>query len=240
MISDIHIGDEKFEKNLSGFEEFLDYLERNFDEIVLLGDIIETYWCVFPWQTAKIYKRNLEKYNRITKRFSENPYIFLSGNHDNIAYRKWKIPYRYSKEIDGMKILFTHGHELDTVYRNYFTVKFVELFMWAGYRLKKMGFPFLYDYGYKVDHKNNVENGGIQYTLAAKKYIVEEKFNLVVMGHTHVEKIVSFGNGKYINSGDCLTRKMFVAIDTNTKKTTLNYFLGGKVIKKISKPLEKY
>ena len=43
VISDLHIGAEDFRPD--GFGEFLDHLEREHDEIMLLGDVFE---CYFP------------------------------------------------------------------------------------------------------------------------------------------------------------------------------------------------
>jgi hypothetical protein len=51
-----------------------------------------------------------------------------------------------------------------------------------------------------------------------------------VFGHTHVERFVNFrGGGTYMNTGDCLRRKMYASIDTRTGHCSLRHFRGPAV-----------
>jgi len=237
VISDLHIGDERFYKNVNGFTDFLDHLEKHHDEIILLGDIVETYFRVYPWGTASYYLKLLNEFNAITYRFRSPPYFLLSGNHDAVAWRRWNIPCSISKNVDGIRIYFAHGHDLDWAYRRIIRTRLVEFYMWFSYRLKLIGFPQFYDYGYKVDYYNNVKNDGIIYIEKARELIANDLYDIVIMGHTHHETYIEFSNGGlYINSGDCLSRKMYISLDTGNKEYSLVYWKNGRIIETRSKP----
>src|SRR5262244_4408262 len=78
VISDLHIGAEDF--SADGFGEFLDHLEGEHDEIILLGDVFECYFPVLPWKALAEYERFDGQYNEITRRFRSAKYTLLSGN----------------------------------------------------------------------------------------------------------------------------------------------------------------
>ena len=85
VISDLHIGAEEFVPD--GFGEFLDHLEREHDEIVLLGDVFECYFPRLPWKGLAEYDRFDHLYRDITRRFRSAKYTVLTGNHDMVAHR---------------------------------------------------------------------------------------------------------------------------------------------------------
>ncbi|MBN1531303.1 MAG: metallophosphoesterase family protein [Spirochaetes bacterium] len=230
VISDLHMGSEEFEQNLRGFERFLDHLERRHDEIILLGDVFETYYPVFPWGALGEYRRHRRRYDSIASRFFSPPYALLSGNHDAVLGRRLGVPHETERRHGPLRILFTHGHLYERTFRNPLFARFAETYMWLGYRLKKLGLPGLYEAGFRYDHEMNVRDGGMKYIRGAREAMARHSYDIVVTAHTHDEKYLVFDDGRvYLNCGDCMTRKMYAAIDTERRDCSLNYYDDGRV-----------
>lgn len=230
VISDLHIGSEQFAANRPHFADFLAFLEATHDEIIVLGDLYECYFPTMPWGASAAYTRFAKAHPEISERLKGPKYCILSGNHDIVARRKFGIPSHAKRSADGMRIYLAHGHEVEAIYRSAFKARAVETYMWFAYRLKVWGLPQLYDYGYRVDYENNMRDGGQAYVAEARRIISEQKYDVVIFGHTHLERHIEFpGGGTYINSGDCLTRKMYVSIDTVAKNCEVRYFQGARL-----------
>ena len=235
VISDLHIGDERFKKNEADFPEFLLHLERTHDEIILLGDIIDSFYPILPWRMAHYYLFLLRKHARITRQFVKHKYTMLTGNHDIAATRHWNLPHSASRSADGVKIYFTHGHELDALSSKYPHAS--EFYMWLAFNLKRIGLPYLYDLAMHFDYSNNVQDGGQLYQKIAREMTSYNKYNIVVIAHTHNEKYVVFENGGiYMNSGDCMNRKMYISLDTAKREYSINYWENGHVERSITNP----
>src|SRR5262249_46873127 len=105
-------------------------------------------------------------------------------------------------------------------------IRLVELYMWLGYRLKRMGFPGLYRYSYRMDYEINMKDGGAAHLEAARD-LARQGYDVVVFGHTHVERHVELrGGGTYINTGDCLRRRMYASLDLERRECRLVEFPG--------------
>ena len=227
VISDLHIGAEDFRPD--GFGEFLDHLEREHDEIILLGDVFECYFPVLPWKALAEYDRWDRRYDDITRRFRSAKYTILSGNHDMVACRARGIPSRTEREQEGFRVLFSHGHENEPAYGSPLRIRLVELYMWLVYRLKRLGLPALYEYSYRMDYALNMKDGGAVHVEAARDH-VRRGYDVVVFGHTHVARHVELrGGGVYINTGDCLRRRMYASLDLARRQCQLFEFPGRRV-----------
>jgi len=147
-----------------------------------------------------------------------------------VAWRKRRIPSQTVRTAHGMRIFLGHGHDVEPVYRHPLRVRTAEAYMWLAYRLKTLRLPHLYDYGFRVDYDRNMKDGGQSHVREASRILRQERFDVVVFGHTHVERLVNFrGGGTYINTGDCLRRKMYASIDTRTGNCSLRHFRGSAV-----------
>jgi UDP-2,3-diacylglucosamine pyrophosphatase LpxH len=227
VISDLHIGAEDFRPD--GFGEFLDHLEREHDEIILLGDVFECYFPVLPWRALADYDRFDRLHADITRRFRSPKYTVLSGNHDIVARRARGIPSRAERGGPGFRVLLSHGHENEPAYQNPLRTRLVELYMWLVYRLKRLGFPALYRYSYRMDYELNVKDGGRAHVEAARDH-VRRGYDVVVFGHTHVERHVEFRDGgTYINTGDCVRRRMYASLDLEHRQCHVLEFPGRRV-----------
>jgi len=227
VISDLHIGADDFSP--AGFVDFLDHLERKHDEIILLGDIFECYFPVLPWKALAEYERFARTYRDITDRFRSPKYTLLSGNHDIVLRRARGIPSRTERGTDGYRILLSHGHEVEAAFHSALRTRLVELYMWFVYRLKRLGCPAPYDFSYARDYEWNMKDGGVAHVAAARN-LLRRGYDVVVFGHTHVERHVEFGGGgTYINTGDCVRRRMYASIDLERRKCRLLEFPGRRV-----------
>ena len=227
VISDLHIGSEDFRPD--GFGEFLDHLEREHDEIILLGDVLECYFPALPWAALAEYDRFDRQYRDITDRFRSDTYTILSGNHDMVVRRARGIPSRTERGGEGFRILLSHGHENEPAFQSPLRIRLVELYMWLGYRLKRMGLPSLYNHSYRMDYEMNMKDGGAVHVEAARAH-VRRGYDVVVFGHTHVERHVEFRDGGvYINTGDCVRRRMYASLDLARRECRLFEFPGRRV-----------
>src|SRR5262245_66410288 len=227
VISDLHIGAEDFSPG--GFGEFLDHLEREHDEIILLGDVFECYFPRLPWRALAEYDRFDQLYGDITRRFRSAKYTILSGNHDMVVRRARGIPSRTERGTPGFRILLSHGHENEPAYGSALRIRLLELYMWLVYWLKRLGLPALYRYSYRMDYELNMKDGGAAHVAAARD-LVRRGYDVVVFGHTHVERHVEFpGGGTYINTGDCVRRRIYASLDLERRECQLCEFPGRRV-----------
>jgi predicted phosphodiesterase len=227
VISDLHIGAEEFSP--AGFAEFLDHLEREHDEIVLLGDVFECYYPRLPWRGLAEYDRFDHLYGDITRRFRSAKYTILSGNHDGVVRRTRGIPSRAERAAAGFRVLLSHGHENEPPYRTPLRTRLVEWYVWLTYRLKRLGFPALYEFSFRREYEMYMKDGGALHVEAARAH-VERGYDVVVFGHTHVERHVELrGGGIYINTGDCIRRRMYASLDLARRECRLLEFGGGVV-----------
>jgi UDP-2,3-diacylglucosamine pyrophosphatase LpxH len=224
VISDLHIGADEFSP--TGFGEFLDHLEREHDEIILLGDVFECYSPALPWRALAQYDRLDRLHRDITHRFRSAKYTILSGNHDMVLRRARGIPSRTERAHNGYRILLSHGHENESAFGSAIKVRLVELYMWLIYRLKRIGLPALYHWSYRIDYELNMKDGGAAHVEAARR-LVRDGYDVVVFGHTHVARHVELREGgTYINTGDCVRRRMYASLDLERRECRLFEFPG--------------
>ena len=101
VISDLHIGADDFAP--TGLGEFLDHLEREHDEIILLGDAFECYFPVLAWRALAEYDRLDRLHRDTTHRFRSAKYTILTGNHDVVVRRVRGIPSRTARGGRGIE-----------------------------------------------------------------------------------------------------------------------------------------
>ena len=127
VISDMHIGSggardsfEQYDRS-SSFCNFLNYVEKEAGEIIILGDFID----LWRFSLKKVIKARMDLLDRL----SEMKISCIPGNHDQALMRYMnldnlphpffnKITQPLVKYIGGRKFSFFHGHELDIFNRN--------------------------------------------------------------------------------------------------------------------------
>src|SRR5262249_22251007 len=102
VISDLHLGPggpvDGFGHSDQEFLGFLRYLERNFERIVLLGDIWETLTGRLPGDAAAELRLARASHPEIARRFCDERYVYVHGNHDLVAGAVDGVPDEYVLE----------------------------------------------------------------------------------------------------------------------------------------------
>ena len=237
-ISDLHMGDGKssdsFQHKENHFLSFLDFLEDQYDQIILNGDIFETYKSLKVNTPAEQLLRVQNYYGNINLRFLQKKYILIAGNHDSILESLgYPLSYLHQDE-NGGKYLFLHGHQFDPIRSSGIIPPAASWFFGflerTGWKNAESYFSWIdEEIGYKTG-KNNVfllREGAKEICSDSKG----ENPGHVIMGHTHeMPGIIECGESTYINSGACLKgRIQFVHIDTfNRENRVYNYSITNR------------
>jgi predicted phosphodiesterase len=218
VISDLHLGTrgptDSFGHDDSEFVRFLRYLERNFERIVLLGDVWETLTGVMPGSPLIQLEAARAAHPEIARRFAQDKYSYVHGNHDIVAAAR-RAPELLELQADGVRLLFTHGHQSDFIVMHARWLS--ELGVFIGGWVRRLGFSRLYDVLRKLDGMRSgySEAGTPEFRNWAFSAAERRSADVVVTGHTHVAERVEHGSRLLLNSGSCALGKFsFLAIDT--------------------------
>lgn len=220
VISDLHLGHgdraDGFGHHDSEFLRFLSFLERNFERIVLLGDIWETLANERLGGHAASLSRARGAHAEIASRFERSNYTYIHGNHDLVAADVDSAPEEFLIDAHGTRVLFTHGHHHDVLFRKGRWLS--ELGVWMGGWIRRLRLSTLHDVLTHLD--NNA--GGVsddherctfqRWAVAAAK---ARDADIVVTGHTHRATSAEHGNHVFMNSGSCAAGNYsFLSLDT--------------------------
>ncbi len=228
VISDLHLGSgdwaDGFGHDDAEFLRFLSFLERNFERVVLLGDIWETLQSRRLGSAGEELALARATHPEIAKRFELPKYHYVHGNHDIVA-GLLGVPDELSFEADGVRVLLTHGHQNDELIarRRWLT----DLGVWLGGWIRRVGLGAFYRLCAKLDEAR----GGLSLDgsrCAFQRWAVGEaarrEFDVVVTGHTHLAAKSEHGSRLFLNSGSCSEGKLsFLSIDTRRGDYAVNH-----------------
>lgn len=223
VISDLHISRDNadgFLHDESAFLQFLMRLESNFEKIVLLGDIFDTLTGPDFRNPKKEFWQAVAAYPYVGNRLLSEKYVYVYGNHDMSAQSTVTALEEYIVHKDGLRILFTHGHQYDWVAQR--ARGSVEFLIWLGGYIKRLGLKSLYDILSYIDEYiggTGTTPEHCMFTQWALRLAEQRGYDWVVTGHTH--KISSFHskNTVYLNSGTCSHGLFqFCTIDTKQQR----------------------
>jgi predicted phosphodiesterase len=221
VISDLHLGSggktDLFGHDDAEFLGFLTFLERNFERVILLGDVWETLTAVLPGNPLRALGEARERHREIARRFLRPKYSFVHGNHDIVAAREG-APEEITIEADGMRLLFTHGHQNDPIVQSARWLS--EVGVWLGGWIRRFGFGSLYHSIRELDSAR----GGASLDATScsfQRWAVEvarvRSADVVVTGHTHLATRAEHGDRLFLNSGSCSGGEIsFLGIDTRS------------------------
>lgn len=217
MISDLHLGrgdkTDLFWHEDNEFVLFLKYLERNFERIVLLGDIYETL-ASRPGAQLREIQRIREAHPEIVKRFDRPQYNFVYGNHDLVLAKHGALG-ELNLEADGVKLHFRHGHRFDWLIRH--APRLAEFGVWLGFAFARWGLDWLFKAGERIEHWLRVKEGPLPFEQWAMGLAGTKEADIIVTGHTHFGKRSQHDQRIFLNSGACYKDKLsWLAIDTKT------------------------
>jgi len=227
VISDLHLGAgdraDGFGHDDGEFLRFLSFLEGNFERVILLGDIWETLQSR-RWGSAReelLLAR--AAHPEIARRFEGSQYRYVHGNHDMVA-GLLGVPDELSFEADGVRLLFTHGHQNDELIQRRQWLS--ELGVWLGGWIRRVGLGAFYRLCAHIDEMR----GGLSLDgtrCAFQRWAVGEaarrEFDVVVTGHTHRAARTEHGARLFLNSGSCSEGQLsFLSIDTRRGDYAVN------------------
>ncbi len=225
VISDLHLGTggstDEFGHDDFEFLKFLDFLETNFEKVVLLGDIWETLTAPSPARYGAQFEAARQSHPEISKRFLRSKYQYVHGNHDLVAGRCFGAASEYYVETDGVRLLFSHGHQGDGLCSTARPVS--ELAVWLGAWVRRLGFDWVYRYFARLERIRTKATKDCRVRKWALLQAEARDVDVVVTGHTHVPVCDESGRHLFLNSGTCsLGGTSFLSLDTKRGEYRVN------------------
>jgi predicted phosphodiesterase len=223
VISDLHMGPtgdtNPFGHSDERFARFLGFLESNFEKIILLGDIWETLMTPWPYyDRAGALRAAREAHRSIARRFEGSQYTYIHGNHDCVAGVVEGAPEELSLDVDGVRMLFTHGHRQDPIIVHALWLS--EMGVWAGGWILRLKLGFVHRMIRRFDRFRSgarPDAGACSFQRWAVSLARARSADIVVTGHTHIPLRAAHGDQLYLNSGSCAAGNFsFLALDTKS------------------------
>ncbi|HET9954720.1 MAG TPA: metallophosphoesterase family protein [Polyangiaceae bacterium] len=228
VISDLHLGPggsvDGFGHSDTQFLKFLDFLEGNFERIVLLGDVWETLTGLMPGDPAAELRAAQAAHPELARRFDRERYVYVHGNHDLVAGAVCGAPDEFILQADGQRFLFTHGHHSDTWMRRGRWIS--ELGVWLGGWIRRLGLAAVYRLFASWDQRlggASADASKCRFQRWAIDMAVSRQVDVVVTGHTHVATRAEHGSHLFLNSGTCSEGQLsFLSLDTRRGQYAVN------------------
>lgn len=226
VISDLHLGHgdaaDEFGHDDAEFLQFLKHLERNFERVILLGDIWETLATPRLRGQADALVQARWAHREIDKRFRRDQYTYIHGNHDLVAGVVDRVPEQVVIEADGTRMLFTHGHHHDLMIRH--ARPFAEFCSWVGGWVRRIQLSPLYRV---LRHLDNTGVSDDHTRCSFQRWAVgaahAQAADVVVTGHTHRATSAEHGDRIFMNSGSCSEGNItFLSLDTRLGEFKVN------------------
>lgn len=213
FLSDFHLGSPLFNSN----DEIISLLNKyTYDNIFLLGDIIDS------WEdnVTNITIRNDELLDEINK--FDNVTI-VKGNHDpsikvlETIFPNIHITDKYEYIIDKKKAILLHGDEFDFMVTKYSWL--ARLFYPIHWLLERFGLNikgFLRDLYCSMSNKRDKKYFN-KLLLSVETGLVNKyrnDYDYVIVGHTHMPKVVNLPDCKYVNCGDWIHNRTYILYDS--------------------------
>ena len=222
VISDLHLGarakTDSFGHDDGDFLKFLTFLERNFERIVLLGDIWETLTSSKPTGHAEELRLARQRHREIDERFRRRSYQYVHGNHDWVAAESDQAPSEVGWNYGGARLLFAHGHQSDNLVMN--ARSLAETGIWLGGWIRRAGLHAAYEFFDRLDrirgeYHDDEEPTGVENW--AFEEVKRKNADVIVTGHTHIPRKTEKGEHLFLNSGSCAEGRIsFLSIEPRT------------------------
>lgn len=228
VISDLHLGGgdlaDGFGHDDTEFLRFLKFLESNFERVILLGDIWETLQSR-KWGSAR-EELTLARaaHPEIAKRLERSQYHYVHGNHDIVA-GLLGVPDELQLRVDGVRLLFTHGHQNDPLVQRREWLS--HLGVWLGGWIRRIGLGAFYRLCASLDGARagcSLDGSRCDFQRWAIAEAARRDFDVVVTGHTHLAARNEHGSRLFLNSGSCSQGELsFLSLDTRRGDYAVNH-----------------
>ena len=214
ILSDIHIGNPLF-KDIYRLKELL--IDKNFDCLILNGDIFDVWEKSFE-KITRDYSCFISLLNRLS---TERSVIYVMGNHDH-SKEELSTIFPYIKFVNEYKVnntIFIHGHEYDNFIKDFSYV--AKVLFYVQWIFERIGLN-IQAHCREVMHSVSMKRQKKYYNdLVSKieqqsvKDYNDKGFKNIVLGHTHMPKLIVSSDFKYINSGDWIHSKTYAIMEDN-------------------------
>ena len=225
IASDVHLGAISSEQE-KAFRTWLLQAAGIASRIVLNGDLFD-FWFEYRWGNTSGHDTTLLQLREIVE--AGIPITLMGGNHDwwGGRYLREEVGLDFHQEpllteLAGLRTLLAHG---DGLTKGDFNYKIARILLrasstrWAFAMLP----PALGDFiarrisntKYRRRPPTSEElSGAAELKLWAKRQFEDQpELNLILLGHTHVPKIIDFGSKQwYINTGDWVYHRSFALL----------------------------
>lgn len=197
FISDIHIGCGR--NKVNSVLEILD--KYDFDNLFLVGDIIDGWSLSKRWKWKKSYGKLINKLVEL-KAEGKN-IVYVAGNHDD--FLRPFCPLHLSmidiyEEYIYKDIMVIHGDKFDAILKGKRYLYFLGEHMYKVMIFLNVLFPGFSKRAKKIV-KDKVNYLSDFYNLAIN-YAKAKKCNKIVLGHTHQQEFREINGIQYWNCGD--------------------------------------
>jgi UDP-2,3-diacylglucosamine hydrolase len=240
IISDLHLkfnetGEDKFRREK--VIRFLNNLKDKTDILILNGDIFDL-WVSWSKVIIKGYFPILKKLADLNE--SKIRLIFISGNHD-FWFNDFLSDYLhfeiyedfFSEDIDNRSIFITHGDKYTSndlrykIFRSIVRNKIIKSFF------KLLHPDFSLSLGNLLSRSSRKRRDSSLLKHKKEKGLLNfamtnfDKYDIIIMGHSHSPMIKNINNKFYINSGDWLNHNSYIQIMDGTPELKYWNDTGG-------------
>jgi len=227
FISDQHLGlqtkeiEDKKERLLV---KYLEYAEKNCDELFLVGDLFD-YWFEYKRVYQKGFFRTLTALKDVAEKGIKIHYFI--GNHD-FLHRDFfskefgAVMYEGSLDVllNGKRFYIAHG---DGLVKNDIGYKILKVVLRNKF-IQKMYSLLHPDIGIAIASKTSKTSreytkkkdyGEIDGMLDVAKIKIDEGFDYVIFGHSHEKAFTKYNDGVYINLGSWIDNPCYGKFDSH-------------------------
>ena len=227
FISDQHLGlqtkeiEDKKERLLV---KYLEYAEKNCDELFLVGDLFD-YWFEYKRVYQKGFFRTLTALKDVAEKGIKIHYFI--GNHD-FLHRDFfskefgAVMYEGSLDVllNGKRFYIAHG---DGLVKNDIGYKILKVVLRNKF-IQKMYSLLHPDIGIAIASKTSKTSreytkkkdyGEIDGMLDVAKIKIDEGFDYVIFGHSHEKVFTKYNDGVYINLGSWIDNPCYGKFDSH-------------------------
>jgi len=208
FLSDFHLGSPLFKSE----NEIFSLLNDDYDVVFLLGDTIDT-WEDDLWSIVTKNNMLLRKLNSLPN------LIIIKGNHDpdlddlSRVFPAKEVVWSYEFEDNGKKGIVVHGDEFDHMVTKY---SWIARLLWPiNWLLERVGInikAFFRETYHSLAAKREKKYYN-DLVLTVEKEIVnkyKDKYDYIVIGHTHLPKLIVQDDYVYVNCGDWIHNQTYV------------------------------
>jgi UDP-2,3-diacylglucosamine pyrophosphatase LpxH len=214
ILSDLHIGSSL--ENLDSIEYILDnYVSPTW---ILNGDIFD-FWKMFHYpdsdKSKTIGKQHLSVISKLIEISNYSDVMYITGNHDDLI--RFFVPFKLGEilftnkyeflDLNNKKCCVIHGDTFDVFSSKLDYVAKVSDFIFHSAihnRYGKSITDFIIDKAKCFVSKiNNFNNKAISYAI-------QNNYDIIICGHTHIPEFDYAANKTYINSGDFVDSNSFI------------------------------